>query len=151
MAYTCWALPVALKAGVDAELLAAVLVAAVSVLTTRQAVIVMATARPLRPAFELFLFWVSWDTPTPPISFLWAAQPVENVVRAGQRGANRKGQRDANGKLAKLPVMTPAWDLQRVCRRARSHIPVSLIAGFRHHVWSPVISAPPGRGRRAPG
>jgi hypothetical protein len=59
VAYTCSALPVALKLGVDAELLVAVLVAAVSELTTRQALIAIATARAMRPAVELFLSWVS--------------------------------------------------------------------------------------------
>jgi hypothetical protein len=114
--YTCSALPVALKLGVEAELLAAALVASVIELTTRQALIVIATARAMRPAVEFFLLWVSWDTPTPQ-SFLWAAvQPVENSgalrptapdnirpTAPGQHGANRKGQRGANGELAKLP------------------------------------------------
>jgi hypothetical protein len=70
VAYTCSALPVALKLGVDAALLVAGLVAAVSELRTRQALIVITTARAMRPAVELFLFWVSWDTPIPQ-SFLW--------------------------------------------------------------------------------
>jgi hypothetical protein len=63
--YTCSTLPTALKLGVDAEMLVALLVAAVSELTTRQALIVMTTARAIRPALELFLAWVSWDTPIP--------------------------------------------------------------------------------------
>jgi hypothetical protein len=117
VAYTCSTLPVALKLGVDAELLVTVLVAIVSELTTRQALIVITTARAMRPAVELILFWVSWDTPTPSISFLWAAaQPVENVARAGQRGANRKEQRGADRKLAKLPDDESARDWQTVCR-----------------------------------
>jgi hypothetical protein len=90
VAYTCSALPVALKLGVDAALLVAGLVAAVSELRTRQALIVITTARAMRPAVELFLFWVSWDTPIPQ-SFLWAAaQPVENVVRAEERVRTRR-------------------------------------------------------------
>ena len=81
MTYTCSALPVALKLGVDAELLVTVLVAAVSELTTRQALIVIATARAMRPAVELFLFRVSWDTPTPNLF------PLGCRSTCGKRGA----------------------------------------------------------------
>jgi hypothetical protein len=90
VAYTCSALPVALKLGGDAALLVAALVAAVSELRTRQALMVIATARAMRPPLEFSLFWVSWDTPIPQ-SFLWAAaQPVEHVVRAEERVRTRR-------------------------------------------------------------
>jgi hypothetical protein len=95
VAYTCSALPVALKVGVDAELLVAVLAATVSELTTRQALIVITTARAMRPAVELFFFWVSWDTPTPNLSCglplnLWRTWcALNNVVRTGRDNVAR--------------------------------------------------------------
>lgn len=90
MTYTCSALPTALKLGVDAALLVAVLVAAVTELTTRQALIVITTARAMRPAVELIFFRVSWDTPPPNLSSglplnLWKTWcALNNVVRTSR-------------------------------------------------------------------
>ncbi|HEX3793959.1 MAG TPA: hypothetical protein VHV57_05630 [Acidimicrobiales bacterium] len=98
MAYTCSALPVALKVGVDAELLVAVLVAIVSEITTRQALIVITTTRAMRPAVELVLFWVSWDTPTPqslssglPPNLWKTWRELDSAVRTGRNNVVRTG------------------------------------------------------------